>query len=118
MTYLLDRDQEQIEASYQAMEEVYLEGVTDGANGKLPAMSEIIYLQGYRQGMEQARADIGLKITVSVQQLQAEMFEVESECPLLCGQCAHLINGRCGIKSVTRNSNQYACDRILVDSPF
>ncbi|MGL4618722.1 MAG: hypothetical protein ACRCZS_06635 [Chroococcidiopsis sp.] len=118
MTYLLDRDQEQRERDYQAIEDIYLEGVTDGTNGRLPAMSEIIYLQGYCKGMEQSRADIGLQITVSASSLQSEMFEVETEYPLLCGQCAHLINGRCGIKGASRNSSQYACEEVLVNTPF
>lgn len=119
MTYLLDRDQEQREEQYQAIEDIYLEGITDGANGRLPSQSEIIYLQGYCEGMRQGRADKGYEITVSASQLQSELFAMEEqEYPLLCGQCAHLINGRCGIKSVVRNSNQYACDRILVDTPF
>jgi hypothetical protein len=119
MTYLLDRDQEQRSEQYQAIEDIYLEGITDGANGKLPAMSEIIYLQGYCQGMTQARAEIGLKITVSAQQLQSELFAMENkEYPLLCGQCQYLNNRTCTIKGIKRDQSNFACDRVVIDSPF
>ena len=118
MTYLLDRDQENRLIQDQCIEEIYLDGITDGADGRLPAMSEIVYLQGYCKGMEQARADMGLKITVKAQQLQSEMFGSQTEFPLLCGQCQYLNNGKCSIKDIDRNSSQYACDRVVVDSPF
>ncbi len=52
MTYLLDRDQEQQRIQDEAVEEIYLSGIGDGFDGRLPAMSEIIYLQGYCVGMQ------------------------------------------------------------------
>ena len=51
MTYLLDRDQEQRVEAYEAIEAIYLEGIGDAADGRLPAMAEVIYIQGYVQGM-------------------------------------------------------------------
>ncbi|MGL5926714.1 hypothetical protein [Chroococcidiopsis sp.] len=114
MNISIDFDQEQRAASYEAIEEIYLEGISDGFAGRLPAMAEIIYLQGYCEGMRQGRAEIGINITVTPEQLSTELVDL----PLLCGQCAHLINGKCRIKDIARNSDMYACDRVLVDSPF
>ena len=119
MSYCTEIDQEQRLASYQAIEDIYLEGVTDGADGHLPAMSEIVYLQGYCVGMEQGRKELKLKMQVSAKQVQSEMFAVEpKEYPLTCGQCQYLNDGICAIKATPRISANYACDRILVDSPF
>lgn len=115
MTHQLDRNQE----LRSSQDEVYMSGVADAANGCLPTMSEIVYLNGYCKGMEQIRAEVGLKITVSAAQLQSELFTYEDEeYPLLCNQCTYLIGKTCALKATTRNGNQYACDQILVDSHF
>ena len=113
MTYLLDLDQEQRLESYEAIEAIYLEGVGDGFDGRLPAMSEIIYLQGHCAGMKQ------VEITdLSIDRAYSILPENQTEFPLVCHQCQHLNNGICGIKGITRNSNSYACDLISVDCPF
>ena len=109
MTYCTDRDQEQRLEQYEAIEEIYLSGISDAADGRFPQMAEIIYLQGYCQGMrDYPRREVVLPV-----------INTESkEYPLVCGQCAYLNNGKCAIKGVARNSNSYACDRIKVDCPF
>ena len=108
MTYLLDLDQDQRTEQYAAIEEIYLSGISDAADGRLPVMAELTYLQGYCQGMrDYPRREVVLPV-----------INTEKEYPLLCHQCAYLNNGKCGIKGITRNGNQYACDRISVDCPF
>ena len=109
MTYLLDQDQDQRQEQYEAIEEIYLSGITDAADGRFPQMSEICYLQGYCQGMRNyPRREVKLPV-----------INTESkEFPLLCHQCEHLNNGICAIKGTTRNSNSYACDRIKINCPF
>ena len=109
MTYLLDFDQDQRQEQYAAIEEIYLSGISDAADGRLPVMAELTYLQGYVQGMrDYPRREVLLPV-----------INTESkEYPLLCHQCHYLNNGKCGIKGITRNGNQYACDRISVDCPF
>ena len=101
-------DQAQRQAQDQAIEQLYLDGIGDAVDGRPPAIGQIEYLQGYCEGMKH------LKVV--------ELFPIasqkEKEFPLVCGQCTHLNNSRCAIKSITRNSNQYACDRIKVDCPF
>lgn len=110
MTYTsIDFDQDQRLAAYEAIEDIYMEGVTDAANGKFPVMSEIAYLQGYAQGMKDyPRREVKLPV------ISNEVFEM----PLLCGQCAHLVGGKCGVKRAERDRNRYACEQVLVDSPF
>jgi hypothetical protein len=109
MTYLLDLDQDQRQEQYAAIEEIYLSGITDAADGRLPAMAEILYLQGYCQGMrDYPRREVVLPV------INAETQEF----PLVCHQCEHLNNGICSIKSIPRNGNSYACDRVVVDCPF
>ena len=107
MTYLLDLDQDQRLESYEAIEAIYLEGITDAADGRLPVMAEITYLQAYVQGMrDYPRVEVLLPVLTTV------------EYPLLCHQCAYLNNGICSLKSIPRKSNSYACDRVSVDCPF
>ena len=109
MTYTaaLQQDQQRIEAQYAVVKEIYIEGISDAADGRLPAMAEITYLQGHVQGLrDYPRVEVLLPVLTTV------------EYPLLCGQCQHLNNGKCGIKGVARNSNSYACDHIKVDCPF
>ena len=110
MTYLLDRDQAQRQQQDEAIEAIYLEGVSDAADGRLPAMPDLIYLQGFCEGMRQLRMQVRLAPIPAATEVQ--------EYPLLCGQCTYLNNGRCKIKSVVRNSSNYACDRLKVDCPF
>lgn len=110
MTYCADRDQEQRLEQYTVIEEIYLEGISDAADGRLPAMAEIIYLQGYAEGMRQLR----MIVRLTPQPVATEVKEY----PLLCGQCTYLNNGKCGIKSIARSSTNYACDRVVIDSPF
>ncbi len=109
MTYCIDRDQAQRLEQDECIEAIYLEGITDAADGRLPAMPDVIYLQGYVQGMrDYPRREVVLPV-----------INTESkEYPLVCGQCAYLNNGKCAIKGVAKNSNSYACDRIKVDCPF
>ncbi|WP_373529114.1 hypothetical protein [Nostoc sp.] len=105
----IDFDQEQRLKQDEAVEEIYLSGITDAADGRLPVMAEIIYLQGYCAGMKQVKM-----IDSSITAPQGK----QTELPLVCGQCQHLNSGKCGIKGITRNGNQYACPSISVDCPF
>ena len=109
MTYCADRDQEQRLESYEAIEAIYLEGIGDAADGRMPAMAEVTYIQGYVQGM---RDYPRRKVILPVINAETQEF------PLLCGQCHYLNNGKCGIKGIIRNGNQYACPSISVDCPF
>jgi hypothetical protein len=109
MTYCTDLDQDQRLEQYEAIEAIYLKGITDAADGRLPAMAEVIYIQGYVQGMrDYPRREVMLPV------INADAKEF----PLLCHQCTYLNNGICSIKSIPRNGNSYACDRINVDCPF
>jgi hypothetical protein len=109
MTYCTDRDQEQRLEQYEAIEEIYLSGISDAADGRFPQMAEIIYLQGYCQGMlDYPRREVMLPVINQ---------EIE-EYPLVCHQCQHLNNGICSLKSIPRNSNSYACPSISVNCPF
>ncbi|MBA2750146.1 MAG: hypothetical protein H0U45_15820 [Tatlockia sp.] len=82
MTYLLDRDQEQQRIQDEAIEEIYLSGITDAADGRFPQMSEVIYIQGYVQGMrDYPRVEVMLPV------INQEIKEF----PLVCHQCQHLI---------------------------
>ncbi|WP_373524811.1 hypothetical protein [Nostoc sp.] len=113
MTYLLDLDQDQRVESYEAIEEIYLEGISDGFDGRLPMNAEIMYLQGYCEGMKQVKM-IDLSINISASMLHEERTEL----PLVCGQCYYLNNGICSLKTVARNSNSYACPSLQIDCPF
>lgn len=108
--YSIDFDQEQRLKQDEAVEEIYLSGISDAADGRLPAMAEIIYLQGFCEGMRQFKMQVRLAPLPVATETQ--------EFPLLCGQCTYLNNGKCAIKSVVRNSSNYACDRVVVDCPF
>jgi hypothetical protein len=109
MTYLLDFDQDQRQEQYAAIEEIYLSGIGDAAAGLFPQQAEVLYLQGFAQGMrDYPRREVMLPV------INTEIKEF----PLLCHQCTYLNNGICGIKSIPRNGNSYACDRINVDCPF
>ena len=109
MTYLLDQDQDQRQEQYEAIEEIYLSGITDAADGRFPQMAEVLYLQGYAKGMvDYPRREVMLPI-----------INTESkEFPLVCHQCYYLNNGICSLKSIPRSSTNYACDRIKFDCPF
>lgn len=110
MTYCADRDQDQRLESYETIEEIYLSGIGDAADGRLPAMAEVIYLQGFCEGMRQFRMQVRLAPLPVATETQ--------ESPLLCGQCHYLNNGKCAIKGTARSSTNYACDRVVVDTPF
>ncbi|PSB27933.1 hypothetical protein [Chlorogloea sp. CCALA 695] len=110
MTYCIDRDQDQRLESYEAIEAIYLEGISDAADGRLPAMPDVIYLQGFCEGMRQLR----MQVRLAPQPVATEIKEY----PLLCGQCQYLNNGKCAIKATARSSTNYACDRVVIDSPF
>ncbi|MBA2749819.1 MAG: hypothetical protein H0U45_14095 [Tatlockia sp.] len=109
MTYCTDLDQDQRLEQYAAIEEIYLSGITDAADGRLPAMAEVPYIEGYVQGMrDYPRCEVMLPVINQ---------EIE-EFPLLCHQCQHLNDSICSIKSIPRKGNSYACDRVVVDTPF
>lgn len=105
----IDFDQAQRQQQDEAIEAIYLEGVSDAASGRLPVMAEVIYIQGYVQGMiDYPRTEVTLPA-----------INTESkEYPLVCHQCAYFNNGICTLKGITRNGNQYACSSISVDCPF
>ena len=111
MTYTaaLQQDHDRIEAQYAVVEEIYLEGIGDAAAGLFPQQAELTYLQGYAKGMvDYPRREVKLPV----------INPDAKEFPLLCHQCYYLNNGICSLKSIPRNSNSYACDRIKVDCPF
>ena len=110
MTYCTDLDQEQRLEQYAAIEEIYISGMGDAMAGIFPQMAELIYLQGFAEGMRQFRMQVRLAP-------QPVVTEIE-EFPLLCGQCEHLNNSICEIKSIPKNSNSYACDRVVINCPF
>ncbi len=107
--YSTDFDQAQRLEQDEAVEEIYLSGIGDGFDGRLPMMSEIIYLQGYCEGMKQSSLT-NFRLAYSPTE--------QTESPLVCNQCSFLNNDKCTVKQTTRNSNNYACDRINVDCPF
>ncbi len=109
MPHLLDRDQAQRLEQDEAVEEIYLSGIEDGFDGRLPMMAELIYLRGYYVGMQQLKTTDSL-IAIAPQE--------QTELPLVCGQYSFLNNGVCTVKKINRNSNSYACDRINIDCPF
>ncbi len=53
--YSIDFDQAQRLEQDEAIEEIYLSGIGDGFDGRLPMMAEITYLQGYCVGMQQLK---------------------------------------------------------------
>ena len=113
MTYSsIDADQEQRAASYQIMEDIYIEGISDAMNSLLPQMAEVTYLTGYAEGMRQFRKRVRTEILLPVINTEPKEF------PLLCGQCQYLNNRTCTIKSIKRDQSNYACDRVVIDSPF
>lgn len=116
MTYASELEQISRQAEDAAIEAFFLDGVHDGFEGNKPQYSEIIYLQGYCQGMKNFEAQ-SKHIVFLLEREMAIATEV-AELPLVCGQCAHLINGKCAIKNIDRDSSKYACDRIVVDCPF
>lgn len=111
MTYTaaLQQDQQRIEAQYAVVEEIYIEGIGDAADGRFPRMAELPYLQGFAQGMrDYPRREVTLPV------INTEVQEF----PLFCLQCSFLNDGICSLKSIPRNGNSYACDRISVNCPF
>ncbi len=112
MSYALELEQEQRLIQEQCIEEIYLDGIGDGADGRLPAMAEIIYLQGYCEGMRQLRMRVRCEPQVEVKKPTPQEF------PLLCGQCNYLSNRRCTIKDIVRDQSNFACPQVSVDCPF
>ena len=108
----IDADQEQRLASYEAIEQIYLEGIGDAMDSRLPQMAQITYLEGYAEGMRQFRKRVRTEILLPVINTEPKEF------PLLCGQCQYLNNRTCTIKSIKRDQSNYACDRVVIDSPF
>jgi hypothetical protein len=104
--YSTDFDQAQRLEQDEAIEEIYLSGIGDGFDGRLPMMAELIYLQGYAEGMKQLK-------TTDFRLAYSPIEQTES--PLVCGQCSFLNNDKCTIKQNNRNSNQYACNSINID---
>jgi hypothetical protein len=79
MIHFFDRDQDQRLQQDKKIEEIYLEGVEDGTDGRLPAMPDLNYLQGYCEGMRQLRMQI--RLAPLPEQTEFKEFS------LLCTQC-------------------------------
>lgn len=102
-------DQERIEQQYKVVEDIFLSGITDAAEGVFPQSAELPYLQGFAQGMrDYPRRKVVLPIIDSD----------SKEYPLFCAQCSHFSKDKCGIKGVERRSTSYACDQVLIDCVF
>lgn len=113
MSYVsIDADQNQRLASYETLEQLRLEGIGDALDLRLPQQAQVPYLEGYCEGMR-LNAERPAR-TVELPVLNQEIKEY----PLVCGQCSHLVKGVCKIKGTRRNAERYACDRVLIDSPF
>lgn len=113
MTYTTEFvDQEQRLAAYETLEQLRLEGIGDALDLRLPQQAQVPYLEGYCEGMR-LNADRPARAVVL-----PVLNERIKEYPLVCGQCSHLNNGFCSLKSVRRSYEKYACDRVLIDSPF
>lgn len=113
MTYTsIDSDQEQRLADYDTLEQLRLEGIGDALDLRLPQQSQIPYLEGYCEGMR-LNADRPAR-TVVLPVINQDIKEY----PLVCGQCSHLDKGVCKIKGIRRSYEKYACDRVLIDTPF
>lgn len=105
-------DQQAIEEQYDTLEQLHLSGIGDALDGRLPQQAQVPHLEefceGMRLSMERAPKSINLPV----------INEEIKDYPLVCAQCAHLVDGFCGIKSVRRNPNRYACDQVLIDCIF
>ena len=113
MTYsTIDADQEQRLADYETLEQLRLEGIGDALDLRLPQQALIPYLEGYCEGMRLNTDRPARTVVLPV------LNEQLNEYPLRCGQCAHLVDRVCKIKSIRRSEERYACDRVLIDSPF
>lgn len=113
MTYsTIDADQEQRLADYDTLEQLRLEGIGDALDLRLPQQAQVPYLEGYCEGMRLNTERPARTVVLPV--INNEVKEY----PLVCGQCTHLIDGICNIKKTRRNADRYACDRVLIDSPF
>ena len=108
----IDFDQEQRLAAYETLEQLRLEGIGDALDLRLPQQAQVPYLEGYCEGMR-LNADRPAKTVVL-----PVLNEVIKEYPLTCGQCAHLDNNFCKVKSVRRNPDKYACENVLIDVIF
>lgn len=108
----IDFDQEQRLTDYETLEQLRLEGIGDALDLRLPQQAQVPYLEGYCEGMR-LNAQRPTR-TVVLPVLKNEVKEY----PLVCGQCSHLVEGVCKLKGIRRNAERYACDRVLIDSPF
>ncbi|MGL4620534.1 MAG: hypothetical protein ACRCZS_15960 [Chroococcidiopsis sp.] len=70
MPYALELEQISRQAEDDAVEAFYNDGVTDGFEGIKPQCAEIVYLQGYCQGMRNFSAQM---------QRDAAMLEYEGQ---------------------------------------
>ncbi|MGL4618336.1 MAG: hypothetical protein ACRCZS_04665 [Chroococcidiopsis sp.] len=73
MPYALELEQISRQAEDDAVEAFYNDGVTDGFTGIKPQCAEIVYLQGYCQGMRQ----FSLQMQRDAALLEYEAQEVE-----------------------------------------
>lgn len=73
MTYALELEQISRQAEDDAVEALYLEGVGDALDNIKPKCAEIVYLQGYCQGMRQ----FSLQTSRDAALLEFEAQEVE-----------------------------------------
>ncbi len=113
MTYVsIDFDQQQRLEQDEIAEEIYISGIGDAMNAVFPQMAELTYLQGYAEGMREFRKRVRHEVMLPV------INTSPKEYPLLCGQCQYLKNRVCTIKSIVRDQSNYACDRVVIDSPF
>jgi hypothetical protein len=106
----IDFDQDQRLSSCETLEQLRLEGIGDALNLRLPQQAQVPYLEGYCEGMR-LNADRPAR-TVVLPVLTQEIKEY----PLVCGQCTHLVDGVCKIKSTRRSADRYACDCVNCQS--
>lgn len=112
MAYSTELDQDRIEAQYETIEQLHLEGMGDALDGRKPQQAQVPYIEGYVAGMKLAAERSPRTIVLPI------LTEEINEYPLRCAQCAHLVNGFCKVKSVRRSEDKYACENILVDVVF
>ena len=102
----IDFDQNQRLADYETLEQLRLEGIGDALNLRLPQQARVPYLEGYCEGMQLSAARPARTVVLPV------LTQEIKEYPLVCGQCTHLVDGVCKIKSTRRSADRYACDWV------
>ena len=108
----IDFDQEQRLADYETLEQLRLEGIGDALDLRLPQQAIVPYLEGYCEGMRLNTERPARTVVLPV------VNDAIKEYPLVCGQCAHLVDGVCKVKKTRRSEDRYACDRVCVDVIF